>query len=110
MSDENVCGSGEESEAAQVVFGPAGGLQDAAEGLAGEGVATGMVVDGGQSAVGVAVAPAAGPGLAFSRTTVASQGGDELPYWCVAEEVDPWAQIVGHRVTATTGASIISTA
>jgi hypothetical protein len=69
-----------------------------------------MVVDAGQSAVGVAVDPAAGPGLAFSRKTVSSQGGDELPYRCVAEEVDQWAQIIGHRVTATTGASIVSTA
>jgi len=47
-----------------------------------------MVVDGGPSAVGVAVDPAAGPGLAFSRTTVWSQGGDEFPYGCVAEQVE----------------------
>jgi len=84
----SVCESGEEAEAAEIVFGPAGGLQDAAEGLAGEGVATGMVVDGGQSAVGVAVDPAAGPGLAFSRKSVSSQGGDEFPYGCVAEQVE----------------------
>jgi len=80
--------SREESEAAQIGLGPAGGLQDAAEGFAREGVAAGMVVDGGQSAVGVAVDPAAGPGLAFSRKTVSSQGGDELPYRCVAEQVE----------------------
>jgi hypothetical protein len=47
-----------------------------------------MVVNGGQSAVEVAVDPAAGVGLALSRKTVSSQGGDEFPYWCVAEEVE----------------------
>jgi len=39
LRERSVCGSGEESEAAQIVFGAAGGLQDTAEGLAGEGVA-----------------------------------------------------------------------
>ena len=47
-----------------------------------------MVVDAGQPAVGVAVDPAAGPGLAFQRKAVSSQGGDELPYRCIAEEVE----------------------
>ena len=56
---------GDEPEAAQIILGPSGGLQDAPKGLAGEGVAAGMVVDDGPSAVGVAVDPAAGPGLAF---------------------------------------------
>jgi hypothetical protein len=45
-------------------------------------------MDAGQSAIGVAVDPAAGPGLAFPRKTVSSQGGDEFPYPCVAEEVE----------------------
>src|SRR5882724_119883 len=94
--------SGEEAEAVQVVFGPAGGLQDAPKGLARERIATGMVVNAGQ--------PAAGAGLAFQRKAVSSQGRDQLPYGGVAEQVDQWAQIVGHRVTATTGASIVSTA
>jgi hypothetical protein len=35
LSEGSACRSGEESEAAQIGFGPAGGLQDAAEGLAG---------------------------------------------------------------------------
>jgi hypothetical protein len=64
----------------QVVFGPAGGLQNAAKGLARERIATGMVVNGGQPAVGVAIDPAAGAGLAFQRKTVSSQGRDQLPY------------------------------
>jgi hypothetical protein len=73
---------------AQVIFGPAGGLQDAPKGLAGEGVAAGMVVDADQSAIGMAVDPAAGSGLALSRKSVSSQGGNEFPYRCVAEEVE----------------------
>jgi hypothetical protein len=72
----------------QVVFGPAGGLQDAPKGLARERIATGMVVNGGQPAVGVAVDPAAGAGLALQRKAVPSQGGDEFPYGCVAEQVE----------------------
>jgi hypothetical protein len=47
-----------------------------------------MGVDAGQLAVEVAVDPASGPGLAFSRKPVSSQGGDEFPYRCVAEEVE----------------------
>ena len=110
FSMRSVCGLGEEPEAAQIILGPSGGLQDAPKGLAGEGVAAGMVVDAGQSAVRVAVDPAAGLGLALQRKAVSSQGGDKFPYGCVAEEVDKLAQIVGHRLTATTGASIVSTA
>jgi hypothetical protein len=80
LSERSVCGSGKEAEAVQVVFGPAGGLQNAAKGLARERIATGMVVNGGQPAVGVAIDPAAGAGLAFQRKTVSSQGRDQLPY------------------------------
>jgi hypothetical protein len=47
-----------------------------------------MVVDAGQSAIGMAVDPAAGSGLALSRKLVSSQGGNEFPYRCVAEEVE----------------------
>jgi len=47
-----------------------------------------MVVNAGQSAVGVAVDPAAGAGLALQRKAVPSQGGDEFPYGCVAEQVE----------------------
>jgi hypothetical protein len=47
-----------------------------------------MIVDAGQSAVEVVVDPAAGVGLALSRKTVSSQGGDEFPYGGVAEEVE----------------------
>ena len=57
--------SGEESEAAQIVFGPAGGLQNAPKGFARECIAAGVVVDAGQAAVGVAIDPAAGAGLAL---------------------------------------------
>src|SRR5262245_25597159 len=69
-----------------------------------------MVVNAGQSAVGVSVDPTAGAGLALQRKAVPSQGGDQFSYWSVAEEVDQLAQIVSHRVTATTGASIVSAA
>jgi hypothetical protein len=47
-----------------------------------------LVVNAGQSAVGVAVDPAAGAGLALQRKAVPSQGGDEFPYACVAEQVE----------------------
>jgi hypothetical protein len=69
-----------------------------------------MVVDAAESAVGMAVDPAACAGLALQRKAVPSQGGDEFPYRGIAEEVDELARIVGHKVTATTGTSIVSTA
>jgi hypothetical protein len=69
-----------------------------------------MVVDAGESAVRVALDPAAGAGLAFQRKAVSSQGRDEFPYRSISEEVNKLAQVIGHRVTTTTGASIVSTA
>jgi hypothetical protein len=47
-----------------------------------------MVVDARQSAVGVAIDPAASAGLAFQRKAVSSQTGDQFPYRDIAKEVE----------------------
>src|SRR5262249_19161498 len=96
-------------EASEVLQGPAGRFQHTAQSPAGQCVTAVVVVDQRDAAIRVAIDAATGAGLPFQQKPVTPQGTDEFAHGCVAQGVHELGQVVGHRVTATSGASTVST-
>jgi len=57
----------------------------------------------------MAVNAAASAGLTFQDKAVSPQGTDQFSHRSVAQEMDKLRKVIGHRITATTGTSMICT-
>jgi hypothetical protein len=104
FSAESVYGSTEESEAAQIVFGPAGADEKIAKDVGGKGLIGPMVMNHLAPTIGMAID--ALTALALSELkALAFEGSNDTADRDVAEMRDR-RMLLTHTVTATTGSSM----
>jgi hypothetical protein len=104
LSKVSICGSSEESEAAQIGLGPASADEEITNDVGGKGIIGSMVVDYHTPAIGVAIDALTALALSELKTLVC-EGPNDAADRDVAQERNRW-MVLTHMVMATTGASI----
>jgi hypothetical protein len=104
LSAGSVCGSGEESEAAQIGFGPAGADEKIAKNVGGKGLIGPMVMNHHTPTIRMAIDALTTLALSELKALV-FEGSNDTADRDVAEMRDR-RMLLTHTVTATTGSSM----